>query len=182
VGGAAPNIHCATGGQERHQRVDHADIDPASDSGPCTLVKRRQDGPGAEQTRSQIADRFAHLHRRARRVTRQRHQARQRLRHEVEGRQVVFWTRLAETGNACVDQTLIPAGELGVSDAEACSHARPEILDQYVGGQREASRKGLPGRLLQINGHAELVAIDQLEQRALAPAKRADVPVLVALR
>ena len=93
--------------------------------------------------------------------------------------------RLAVAGGADEDDGRVALGELLVAQAEAAHHAGAEVLhhDVELAGQRQDSLAG--GLVLQVGGHAALVAVEGEERVGLAvrvPVGDPPVPAPLPLR
>ena len=119
---------------------------------------------------AQIGDRNADAHRALPGQAGHRHQSAHALRDLVEARPVGVGAVLAEAGDAGVNQLRIDLRQRLVVDAEALLHVGPEILDHDVGLLDHALERGDAFRLLQIERHAPLVAVQVLKVAAFARA------------
>ena len=85
---------------------------------------------------------------------------------DVVGRLVPVWTVLPITAERAVNEARADALQRLVVAAKARHNAGPEAFDQHVGVGRELVQQLLAVVLLQIDGDAALVTIDELKSRS----------------
>ena len=84
---------------------------------------------------------------------------------DVVRRQLVIRAILPVAAERAVNEARVDGLQRLVIAAKARHDAGPEALDQHVGVGRELMQQLLPVWLLQIDGNAALVAIDELKNR-----------------
>src|SRR6266851_1686982 len=138
-----------------------------------TLDEREQNTHRAEHSRADVGDCDTDAHGALAGQSRNRHQAAHPLRDLIYARAVAVGTVLAEAGDAAIDQARIDRAEALVVDTEPMLHVGAVVFDDHVGALDESFQDCDSLRLLKIEGHALLVAMEILEVGAIAAR---DVP------
>ena len=126
----------------------------------------------AEQPGGEVGDGNADPHRALAGRAGDRHQPAHALRDLIEARPLVIGAVLAEAGDAAIDDARVDLAQALIVDAELCLDVGAEVLDHDVGLLGEALEHFEALRVLQVERHGPLVAVQILEVRALARAAR----------
>src|SRR5215210_4311668 len=160
----APGLHRQPG----QRAVRHRDVDHLALAAPAGLVQRGEDpGRGHQRAAAQVGDLRAGLDRRPARVPAQAEDSVQAEVVQVMAGAVAVRTVLAVAGDRAVDQRRIRLAQHLVADAQPLEHARPEALDQHVGGFGELQESLPSPLLLQVEPDRALIAVQrQVDRRA----------------
>ena len=126
----------------------------------------------AEQPGGEVGDGNADPHRTFAGRAGDRHQPAHALRDLIEARPLVIGPVLAEAGDAAIDDARVDLAQALIVDAELCLDVGTEVLDHDVGLLGEALEHFEALRVLQVQRHRPLVAVQILEVRALPRAAR----------
>ena len=126
-----------------------------------------QDRVRGKQAGAEVGDGHAGFHRRAAGVSGHAHDARHRLRDQVESRPRRPRTGLAEARDAGVHQARIDFAQCRVIDLQARCDARPVVLHQDVGAANELVEDLAARGALQVDFDAALVAVERQEAAAV---------------
>ena len=85
---------------------------------------------------------------------------------QVIARLVGVGAILAEAGDGGVDQLGVDGPALLPAEAQPLHNARPVILNQHISGLHQLGKERFTALVLQIQGHAPLVAVQVLEVHA----------------
>ncbi|MNS54921.1 hypothetical protein D3C72_877410 [compost metagenome] len=156
---------------------------------PAAPVARplRQPGEDADHgdvARHHVHHRRLHLARLAALHTDQAHQARVRLDDAVHAGTVRVGAFLPVGRDRAVDQRGVLLCEIGVAQPQPRHHAGPHALHHDIGGSHQPARHVETLGPLEIDRHAELVAVEPVEQRAVRadPARAKPAPHFAARR
>ena len=127
----------------------------------------RQDAVARPHRRDDVAEGIAERNRRAVLDDGGGCEAACRQGDHVHARELRLRTRLPEARERCVDQGRVDLLEPRIRQTKLVHDARPEILDENVGGAHEIEKDRLSLRLLQIERDALLVAVEHHEDDAL---------------
>ena len=97
-----------------------------------------------------------------------RHQTAEALGDLIVAGAVAIGAALAEAGDAGVDDPRVDRAERLVVDAEAVLHVGPEVLDDHVGAGGELLEDLDAARVLEVERHRPLVAVQVLEVELVA--------------
>src|ERR1041384_7090725 len=145
--------------EQRHLAVEHREVDVAALAAARASGKRREDGDGDPQTRGEVGDRQAGLHRSASALAGEAHDAAHRLEHGVVALLVRVRAALAEAGARHVDERRVERGKHRVVESVATERADRKILEHDVGLLRELADE-LPACVrAQVDGDRFLGAV-----------------------
>ena len=157
----------------RQDGVDHADIDELAAAGLVGAQDGADDADGAHGGGHQVADAGADLHRRVLVGAGDRHDAAERLGHDVVGRPVgvgaAAGAPVAEAADGGVDQLGEALVQGLVAQAQAIHDAAAIVLDHGVGAVAQPHHQLAAFGLLQVDGDRLLVAVDRGEVAAERP-------------
>jgi hypothetical protein len=132
-----------------------------------SVFERGENPNRGKEGGAEIGDRDSGLHRRAVGLAGDRHDAGDALRHQIEAALVLHRSRLSIAGDGGVDQPRIEGRQRRVVESQPGHDTGPEILDQDVGGLRQAPHDVLAARGLEIDDDAALATIDGVEARTV---------------
>ena len=142
-------------------------LHPLALAGNVALQKCGEDAKRAEQPGGEVGDGNADPHRTLAGRAGDRHQPAHALRDLIEARPLVIRPVLAEAGDAAIDDARVDLAQALIVDAELCLDVGTEVLDHDVGLLGEALEHFEALRVLQVERHRPLVAVQILEVRAL---------------
>ncbi|MCY1530032.1 hypothetical protein D9M68_652060 [compost metagenome] len=126
------------------------------------------DGEGAVQARRKIRHRHPALDGFPARFAGDAHQPAHGLDGQVEPAFLRTRPRLPIGRNRTIDESGIHFAQLGIAQPQAVHHARPIVFDQHVCARRQLARQGQVSRVLQVQRHRPLVAVERGEVLAVA--------------
>ena len=115
------------------------------------------------------------------RVAGHHHDAGHALRDDVVAAALAVGAGLAEARHRRVDQAGVGLREAVVVDAQALDHAGPEVLHHDVGAGGQLQERLLAARVLQVERHAALVAVEHREAVGLVVDLRVEAARGVAV-
>ena len=172
-------VHARVEGQQRRHGIEHRDVDTAAVHRPLALHQGGENGLRRIETRDEIGDGRADLHRRTVRLAGDVHDAGLALDDQVVSRppasgpvrpkpEMLHW----------MSREFVRAQRL-VGQPPFVERSGPEVLDHDVRDTREGQDDVAAGGRLQVDRAAALVAVDRKEIGALAADERR--PVAAAL-
>ena len=153
--------------EHRDLRLQKRRVHPASLTGLLALEQRDEDADGCVEPARQIRDGYSDPHRPLAGQARDPHQPAHSLRDLIESGTQAVRPVLPEPGDAGVDDPPVHRPARGVVDPEARLHVRTIVLDHDVGALDEAHERRSTGRVLEVQGHRPLVAVEVLEVRSV---------------
>ena len=152
--------------RQRDAGVHQRRVDLLAGAGAMTMLERRENADEREQAGAEIGDRNAGLDRRPAGLSRDRHDAGDALRDQIEPALGALRTGLAVSGNRRVNQARVRSRERGVVETERGHHAWTIILDYDVTRPREPREHVASLGRFQVQDDAALPAVDGVEGRA----------------
>ena len=159
-------------GEQRGDRIEHRDIDRLAASRALACKQRRGNRLGREHPRHDVGDRYAQSVWRPVAAAGNTHQSAFALHDCVIPGLAPARTGMAEPGDRAVDKPRMRSLNRRIVEAELGQRAWPEVFDEHVGARDEPIERGSALRLLEVERHALLVAVDAHEVRALARLER----------
>ena len=158
-------------GEAARQRLEERGLHPLPAARLSALDQGHEDAEGREVPREQIADGNPDAERRRLGRAREPHEPRHPLHDLVVARPLAVRTLLAEAGDTRIDEPWVVAGECLVVDAEPVLDVGAVVLHDHVRPRREPLQDLDAARVLEVHGHAPLVAVEigRVEEHALAP-------------
>ena len=158
-------------GNQRHARLDQGDLDARAPSRALALVERSENSHAGLHAAHLIGKRRPQ---RARvlRIDEEAHQARERLPHGIVCRPLAVRAVLGEPGDRAVDEAGVHRAQGLVIETEPLHHPRPEILQHHVGLPRHPAKRLLSARRIEVQGDAQLVAVECAEVVAVTRGVR----------
>ena len=156
---------------ECEHRIGHGDIDELALAGPGDMVHGREDAAGRQHCGEDVSDTGADLHRVVDVGAGDAHEARHRLRDDVEGRPVGVRAEpgswVAEAPDARIDEPGVACVQDLVGEAEPVHDADPEVLDEDVGFVDEGEEGRDVAGGVEVQAGAALVSVDACEIAAI---------------
>ncbi|MNT08997.1 hypothetical protein D3C72_1437580 [compost metagenome] len=131
------------------------------------LRELRQHAHGGHVAGHHVDDRRLHLARLAVGQADQAHQAGIRLHDAVDAGAARIWSLLPVGGDRAVDQRGVGFSQLCMAEPEAFHYPRAHALHHDVGARDQAACHGHAVGGLEVERHAQLVAVEAVEQRAV---------------
>ena len=131
------------------------------DAGTLSPVQRGEHPGGGVKAGEHVDQRDSHLVRGPLLRSRDRHQARLGLRHEVVAGTSGRLALGAESGDRAVHDRRVLLADLLVADAEPVRTSDLEVLDHHVGGRAELESERAALRLGEVERAAALAAVDR---------------------
>ena len=156
--------------QHRDLRLQQRCLDPLALAGLFTPEKRQQHTLRGKTAGRQVGNRNADPHRAFARRTGDRHQPAHALGDLVKARAPRQRAVLAEAGNRGIDKPRVRGAEGLVIDAEAELHIGAVVLDHHIGCLGHFPEDRDTVRILEVQHHRALVAMQILEVGPLARA------------
>ncbi len=161
-------------GQGGDGDVVHADVDVIPLPCPLPPQQRHQHPRESLQRRQQVRHRDAGDGWRAVPSESHSEQAADRLHRQVVGRPIAVGAILAERADRTIDDARVARAHLRIADAQSLDHARPERLHDDVRGFAKRQQRLAALRLLQVEDHALLSAIEAPEEHGVGPVGETD--------
>src|SRR5215208_6728958 len=183
MGGAEPLRVLATAEELRRlqcgdgeSRPEHRHIDMTSGSAVLNTSQRCRDGKGSVEARRKISDRNTTLYWRATRLACNAHDAGHGLQREIESALLGAWSRLPVRGYRAVYQFGVVSADFLVAEPEACHHAGPIVLNEYVGCADQIAGALDMVRVLEVECHRSFVPVQGSEVLAESVGQRWPAP------
>src|SRR2546430_4132207 len=147
--------------EQRHLAADHRRVDDLALAGALTRVQGGGDRERGEHARDHVRLRDADHDRIAPGLAGEAHDPAHSLHDEVVRGPRATRTVLPEPADVAQDRARIDPAHAFVGKAEARERAGTEVLDDDVAFLDEPLEHALAVRILEVDGHAALVAIDR---------------------
>ena len=157
--------------EQRDLRLQQRRLHPLSLPRYLPFKERGENAERAVEAGPQVGDRDADAHRALSGQAGDRHEAAHALGDLVKAGTFRIWPILPEAGDAAIDEARIDLAQRLVVDLQLVLYVGPVVLDQHVGPRHELRQHLATGRLLEVERHAALVAMQVLEVGAVAAAE-----------
>ena len=154
--------------EHAHHRLQQRGVDPLALAGALALEQRHQDAVRQEHAGGEVGHGDADAHRALARQASDRHQPAEALGDLIVTGAIAIGAALAEARDAGVDDPRVDRAERLVVDAEAVLDVGPEVLDDDVGPGGELLEDLDAARVLEVERHRALVAVQVLEVELVA--------------
>ena len=169
--------------QERQHRLEHRHMHFLALSGAFAVKQRHADHRRQHLAGQLVHHDARHVTRRAIRSGIQRGKSAHSLDHVVKRGMVLLAASFAESRRAGIDEALVALRELGVAETQPFRGAEPHVVHEHIGAIDQPQQRVLCRRLLQVQHHAALVAVEHGEIGAHSPgAAWSDPAAVVAVR
>ena len=172
--------HLAGHRPARRLEIEHGDlrfqqrgVHPAALAGLLALEQGDEDADGCVESARQIRDGHSDPHRSLTGKSGDPHETSHPLRDLIESGAHAIRTLLPEPGDARVDDSRVHGPARGVVDPEARLHVGTIVLHHHVGLLDESHECRTSFRVLEVQGHRPLVAVQVLEVRPVPCAAHA---------
>ncbi len=166
---------------EREHRVEHRHLDTLASPGPFPVEQRRQDGADDGLARDLVPDERGQERRGSDRRVAEPRETSRGLDDVVVRGPVLVGRAGAEALRLAVHEPRPRRREVGVGEAEAPERPGTKVRHEHVAGVEDAQERSQPIRMLHVERHGALVAVDvERDPRHLGMRPAAHEPVRVA--